>query len=234
MRPKEAVTGQTGCQPLLYSYADTEMHYPQAEPTMTEKPKRTKTKPTWTDVKGKIGEFDRAGLTQLIADHYAFQKDNQSFLHARFSLGPSPLDDYKMRMAAALAPDVYRKRNADVSVATAKKAISDYNKAVGDPLGVLELRLFFCEVAVNFSMDFGYADVGYLDAMANQYRDACKTLSALDDPILSDTIERLENIRDDAQMGCGIGDYMGDELGAALIKLPPSKVEAVVPQLDEM
>ena len=35
---------------------------------MTEKPKRTKTKPTWTDVMAKISEFDRAGLTQLVAD----------------------------------------------------------------------------------------------------------------------------------------------------------------------
>lgn len=206
---------------------------PLAEVTMTEKPKRPKTKPTWTDVKARISEFDRAGLTQLVADLYAFHKDNQAFLHARFGLGLNPFDEYKKRIAAALAPDVYRKRNAEVSVVTAKKAISEYTKAVGDPVGVLELRLFFCEIAVKFSMDFGYADVGYLDAMANQYRDACKTLSALDEPLLSDTIERLENIRDDAQMGYGIGDYMGDELGAALLKLSPSKVEAVVPQLDE-
>jgi len=201
---------------------------------MTDKPKRPKTKPTWTDVKAKLSEFDRAGLTQLVADLYAFHKDNQAFLHARFSLGQSPLDDYKKRIAAALAPDVSRKRNAEVSVATAKKAISEYTKAVGDPLGVLELRLFFCEVAVKFSMDFGYTDFGYLEATGNQYGDACKMLSALNEPRLSETIERLENLRDDAQMGYGIGDYMGDELGEALFNLPPAKVEAVVPQLDEM
>lgn len=63
---------------------------------------------------------------------------------------------------------------------------------------------------------------------------ACKMLSSLNESRLSDTIERLESLRDDAQMGYGIGGYMGDELGEALFNLPPAKVEAFVPQLDEM
>ena len=54
-----------------------------------------------------------------------------------------------------LAPDVYRKRHADVSVATAKKAISEYIKAVGNPLGMLELRVFWCETAVGCHVKSG-------------------------------------------------------------------------------
>jgi len=71
---------------------------------MTEKAKRPKAKPIWTDVKAKLSEFDRAGLMQLVADLYAFHRDNQAFLHARFSLGQHPLDNYKKRIALALAP----------------------------------------------------------------------------------------------------------------------------------
>lgn len=123
---------------------------------MAESPKRTKIKPTWSDVKAKVSEFDKAGLIQLVAELYSFHKDNQSFLHARFSLGPNPLDDYKKKIAVALAPDQHGKRDGKISVADAKKAISAYSKAVGDPKGVLELRLFWCETAVPFSMDFGY------------------------------------------------------------------------------
>lgn len=99
----------------------------------TDRSKQPKAKPTWSDVEGKLSEFDRAGLLQLVADLYAFHKDNQAFLHGRFSLGHNPLEDYKNRIRFALAPDIYGKRNADVSVATARRAISEY-KAVDDPL----------------------------------------------------------------------------------------------------
>jgi hypothetical protein len=176
---------------------------------MTERTKRPKSKVTWSDVKSKLADFDRAGLQQLVANLYVFHKDNQTFLHARFGLGENPLEAYKQRIQAA---------------------ISEYNKAVGDPLGILELRLFWCETAVKFSMDYGYGDVGYLDALALQYSEACIVLSALDEPLLEDTIERLTNIRDDAQMGYGIWDYMADTLGKALLKLPMTTVEAEIPQ----
>ena len=180
---------------------------------MAKQTERTKIKPTWSDVKAKVGEFDKAGLIQLVAELYSFHKDNQSFLHARFSLGANPLDDHRKKIAVALAPDVHGKRNGKISVAEAKKAISAYHKAVGDPKGVLELRLFWCETAVQFSMDFGYADEAYFDALVIQYREACQGLSVLDQPLLENTIERLSNIRDDAQMGYGVGDYWGTSLG---------------------
>jgi len=196
---------------------------------MSERPKRPKNKPTWSDVRSKLADFDRAGLQQLVADLYAFHKDNQSFLHARFELGESPLEAYKQRIQSALAPDISRKRNAIISVAAAKKAISEYNKAIGDPLGILELRVFWCETAVMFSMEYGYGDIGYLDALALQYSEACAVLSALDEPMLENTIERLTNIRDDAEMGYGIFDYMADTLGQALLMLPTPEIEAEIP-----
>jgi len=48
------------------------------------KPKRTK--PTWSEVKANLTEFDRAGLLGLVQDLYAADKNNQAFLHARFGL----------------------------------------------------------------------------------------------------------------------------------------------------
>lgn len=201
--------------------------------TKPDRAKRPKAKPTWTDVKAKLGDFDRAGLVQLVADLYAFHKDNQAFMHARFGLGQNPLDDYKKRIAAALAPDIDRKPRAQVSVATARKAISEYTKAVGDPMGVLELRVFWCETAVGFSMEYAFTDTGYLDALALQYREACGTLSALKEPQLEEYIERLQNVRDDADMGYGVDSYMNEVLGDAMRKLPPSQVEARIPMLGE-
>jgi hypothetical protein len=46
-----------------------------------------KTTPSWTDVKSRLADIDRAGLVALLHDLYAASKDNQTFLHARFALG---------------------------------------------------------------------------------------------------------------------------------------------------
>jgi len=50
---------------------------------------------TWSDVKAKLGDFDRAGLLGLVQDLYTTSKDNQNFLHARLGLGCDVLKPYK-------------------------------------------------------------------------------------------------------------------------------------------
>ena len=44
--------------------------------------------PTWSDVKAKLMDFDRAGMLRLVQDLYAASRDNQNSLHACFGLGP--------------------------------------------------------------------------------------------------------------------------------------------------
>lgn len=58
------------------------------------KPK-PKSPPTWTDVKAKLADFDRAALLGLIQNLYAAHKENQTFLHARFGLAEDVLEPYK-------------------------------------------------------------------------------------------------------------------------------------------
>ena len=42
-------------------------------------------------------------------------------------------------------------KNQDTSVTKAKKAISDYKKAIGQSEGLAELMVFYCERAAGFS-----------------------------------------------------------------------------------
>ena len=119
-------------------------------------------KRTWTDVKAKLASFDRIGLLGLVQDLYAAHKDNQAFLHARFGLGADVLEPYKATIDRWLWPDVLRRQ--DTSVAKAKQAIADYKKAVGDPAGLAELMVFYCERAVGFCSDIGNDDDAYFGA----------------------------------------------------------------------
>src|ERR1700686_1341224 len=134
--------------------------------------RRSASKPSWTDVKAELARFDRPGLLGLIQDLYAAHKDNQTFLHARFGLGEDVLEPYKETLDRWLWPDVLR--NQDISVAKAKQAISSYRKAVGEPAGLAELMVSFCESAAGFCNDVGYQDEGYFDALVNMFEQALK------------------------------------------------------------
>lgn len=180
---------------------------------------RKMTKPTWTDVKARLIDFDQAGLMGLIQDLYAASKDNQAFLHARFSLSDDVLKPYKVIIDRWLWPDVFK--NQDTSISKAKKAISDYKKAIGQPRGLAELMVFYCERAAGFSDDVGFQDEGYFNALERMFGQALNvivTLSASDRVAL---LARLDAVRHTSHnFGYGIGDDMDTLLAEHEIEGP--------------
>lgn len=80
--------------------------------------------------------------------------NNHQSLHARFGLGGDALKPYREAVDRWLWPDVLR--NQDTSVVKANQAISSYKKAVGEPVGLVELIVFYCERAAGFCSDVGY------------------------------------------------------------------------------
>jgi hypothetical protein len=164
-------------------------------------------KPSWADIKGQLSEFDRMGLLSLVQDLYAANKENQAFLHARFGLGDDILKPYKNVVDRWLWPDVFK--NQITSVAKAKKAISDYKKAIGRPEGLAELMVFYCERAAGFCDDIGMDDETFLLALVRMYEQALKATVKLPvrhrDAFLSrlDTVRRVSD-----NFGYGVGDDM--------------------------
>jgi hypothetical protein len=172
---------------------------------MTKRPSRSQ--PRWTDVKAKLTSLDRIGLIGLVQDLYALHKDNQTFLHTRFGLGKDVLKPYKETLDRWLWPDVMR--NQDISVAKAKQAISSYRKAVGEPAGLADLMVSYCENAAGFSNDVGYQDEGYFDALVHMFEQALKVtrqLSAADRDALIARLDRVRSISHN--LGYGVGDDM--------------------------
>jgi hypothetical protein len=155
-------------------------------------PKPKKAAPSWSDVKTRLVDFDRAGLLGLLQDLYAASKDNQAFLHARFGLGDEVLTPYKTTIDRWLWPDVYR--HQDVSVSKAKKAIGDYKKASGRPEGLAELMVFFCERAAGFARDIGFQDEAYVDALVRMFRQAVKQVAVLPEEQRVAMLDRLEQV----------------------------------------
>ena len=159
----------------------------------------------WTDVKARLTDFDRAGLLGLIQDLYTASKDNRVFLHARFGLGEDVLEPYKATINRWLCPDVYR--NQDYSVAKAKKPIADYKKAIGQPAGLAELTVFYCEQAIGFASAFGMDDAGYYSALVRMFEQALKVVVGLPEPQRQTFLDRLDEVRAMGQkVGWGVGE----------------------------
>ena len=147
----------------------------------------------------------------LIQDLYAVHKDNQTFLHTRFGLGEDVLKPYKETLDRWLWPNVLR--NQDTSVAKAKQAISSYRKAVGEPAGLAELMVSFCESAAGFSNDVGYQDEGYFDALVHMFEQALKATREISAGDRDALIARLDRVRTISHnLGYGVGDDMDDLL----------------------
>ena len=127
------------------------------------KPRET----TWNDVKAELLQFDRTGLLGLLKDLYALRPENRAFLAARFGIGSDPLAPFKKVISRWIYPDLMK--GQDVSVAKAKKAISDYRKAVGRPEGITELCVFYCEEAARLVGDCGLEDEAYYAALVRMF-----------------------------------------------------------------
>lgn len=178
--------------------------------------RKPKSRPTWSDVKAKLLEFDRPGLLALIQDLYSAHKDNQTFLHTRFGLGGNVLEPYKKIIDRWLCPNVFG--NQRESHPQAKRAIADYKKAVGDPAGLAELMVFYCEQAASFSREYGNDDAEYYNALLRVFEEALQWAAKLPVGQRDGFFARLDAVRQIGHdLGYGVGyemdrmleDYMG-------------------------
>lgn len=175
------------------------------------KASKTRKGASWSDVKAKLTHFDHAGLVSLVRDLYESNKDNQVFLHARFGLGEDVLEPYKIAINRWLWPDILRNQNA--SVAEAKKSIANYKKAIGQPDGLAELMVFYCERASGFSAEVGLRDEGFFVALVLMFERALQAISGLPDEQRPPLMERLSAVHLNSQnIGYGVDDAMSDLL----------------------
>jgi hypothetical protein len=172
---------------------------------MSKRP--AKSKPTWADVKTKLAGFDCASLLGVLQDLYAADEGNRAFLHARFGLGEDPLQAYKRTVDRWLWPDIFRGQQASVS--SARRAIANYKKALGDPVGLAELLVFYCERAAGFCRDVDHRDTAYLDALVRAFEQALKATANLSGNVQKGFLTRLERVRSiGREFGKGVGEDM--------------------------
>jgi hypothetical protein len=100
-------------------------------------------------------------------------------------------------------------RNQPVSISKAKKAIVDYQKAIGQPAGLAELLIFYCEEAFSFVESCAFEDEHYFAALIHMYDRAVQHVLDLPAPERHAYAERLGRLRSRARLvGWGVEDEL--------------------------
>ena len=189
-----------------------------AEPTQRRK---------WSDVKARLGAFDRKGLVSLLGELYDASVANRRFLHSRLTPGCRAIEEYRRLVADAIYPDPFSKRR--VSVRDAAAVIVEYRRSTGDASGTVDLMLTFVEAGTEQAADLGYGDEAYFDALRIRLDAVVKQFETLPADVRARVRARLGRIQVRARdVGWGFGDAVDEvlhALDARAVRVRPGKVD---------
>lgn len=115
----------------------------------------------WSDLKKILQDTEKNELVDLIRDLYKRSTDDRRFITARYmdtisgDLKGQMLEKYRKIIVNEFFPD---RGEEKLRYSVAKKAISDYSKASGDPEGTLDLMFTYVENGVKYTNTYGDID----------------------------------------------------------------------------
>ena len=167
------------------------------------------TRKGWAEVKTRLETFDRKGLVSLVRDLYEASPANRRFLDSRLVPARHAIEEYRRLVADAIYPDPFSRRR--ISVRDAGAVITEYRRSTGDLAGTVDLMLTFVEAGTEQSVDLGYGDDDYFDALENKVKAIVKALDELPATVRATAVDRLIHVRDRAKnIGWGYGDALND------------------------
>ncbi len=168
--------------------------------------RKKKKEPCWNDIETIINHFEKKQLMNLLSDLYRLSSDNKDFFHTRFSIGDDPLAPYKRIIQKSIHP--YLEDNESLDIERANDTVNQYSKAIDNPSGEAELRIFYVECGNNLILSYGDIDEDFYDSLLEMYEYALETILELTDKEQNAFKSRLYEILKSAS-GIGWGYYDG-------------------------
>ena len=165
----------------------------------------------WKTIRSNVNELAHEGLVGLVKELYNLNAQNQTFLEARFGNQQNGLEEYKRIIEENICPNEPWKR--DISLSAGRQAIRDYKKARGDPEGLIDLMIFYCECGVFFTNKFVDICKRFYTSMESMYEEALKLLkqhSQCQELFLTRIQLIVNNTR---SIGWGFHDALSDMFG---------------------
>ena len=157
-----------------------------------------------TDIKKELKKLDKDKLIDLVADLYKKNKSVKEFFD--FYVNPDGkelLNKYRDKIFEAFYP----KRGFGYKLKDGKQAINDFKKLGTSPDLLSDLMLFYVEIGVKFTNDFGDINEAFYKSLAASYVDALTLMNKQN--ILDKFADRAGQVIDDTNgLGWGFHDYL--------------------------
>ena len=150
----------------------------------------------WFDIRKKLSKVTERDLLALVGDLYQLSPKNRSFLESRFLPSEATLDKYKAAIRQHLCPAYFDMINMRpyFKIKAAKDVIAEYKKATGDAWGVLELMVYYAEVACAYAKKHGDLFNAYYSSVISVYKNALTYLQKQELSQALPYIERLQKL----------------------------------------
>jgi hypothetical protein len=166
----------------------------------------TEKKINWKNVKDILVKQDKSEIIKLVKELYLLNRANKDYFHTKFQL-IDPMEYYKDMIESNICPEL----NRPTRLGEAKKAITQYKKAVGDFLGELELMVFYVECGTSEIVQFGDMYEAFYDSLESMFGKITTKLQKSDIKIQKLFMPRLKKIISDSQgTGWGYCDALAD------------------------
>ncbi len=155
-------------------------------------------------LKSTVEKTSAEVLARLVLDLCGLRDENKAFVEARLDATSDPLKPFKERISKALYPDLVSRE--PIRIGAARRAVTDYTKATGNPAEVLELMMYYVERGTACTADYGDIDEGFYSSLASMYDRLLKKLDVSDRETKESFRSRAAAVVDRAQ-GIGWGHY---------------------------
>ncbi|MCF6766646.1 hypothetical protein L3V82_12785 [Thiotrichales bacterium 19S3-7] len=165
-------------------------------------------------IKKSLNNKMKEELINIVLDLYSISKENKDFLGVKLLQSSDALESYREEIKTYLAPD--RPWDNEISISKAKKAISNFRKASNNPIGLIDLMVYYVECGTEFLCEYGDMYEQYYMSLESVFENVLKKLKVYEVDQIADFIARLEKVvRKAYDMGWGYYDNISYMLNNA-------------------
>lgn len=152
-----------------------------------------KKKSSWVEIKKVLPIKEQKKLLQLLKDLYDLDDRNRRFFESRFCLNTASVSKYKKIISKSLYPDCFDE-DYEISLSTARKAISDFKKASDSTQDLLELMVCYVEEGTNCTCDYGDMYEEFYCSLESMFNSTIKLLKKSEVELTQIFLPRLQKV----------------------------------------
>jgi hypothetical protein len=169
------------------------------------------TKLSLPELNKQLKTYKAEELVSIIIDCYKSSADVKKYIHMMLepeSTENQLFDEAKKKILHQFYPD---RGEPKLKLAEAKKAISEFVKLSNNQVKMIELMIYYVELGVEFTNDYGDMYESYYDSMASMYQNVLNKINDNGSGLYHVFQDRLRAIvRNTSGVGWGFHDQLAD------------------------